>query len=389
MTAGTMEKPGNRVNEIDFLRIAAVSGVVFFHYTFRGFTASSMSVMPYPELSHVSKYGYLGVYLFFMISGFVILMTAAAGQFRKFVISRCVRLYPAFWICCTLTFILTVAAGAPRFHASFGQYAINLTLMSQFVGVPSIDGAYWSLFVEIQFYAIVAFIILIGQIARIQPLLFAWLLISTFAPLLSNGILERIFITSYAPFFMAGAAYYLIWRHGLSAARLFIVGGSWCLGVRELMNVQVKLEGIFQTAMDPFVTIGILTSFHLVFLLISLRKTGTFGAMRWTVAGAATYPLYLLHENIGFITFNLAWPAINRHILLWVTIAVMIVMAHAVHVAAERALLVPLRAALTSLFESGPVFICRRWLFQAMGRPGVGSAVGSAVGLAGDGSSPG
>ena len=93
-----------RVNEIDLLRFFAALAVVFFHYSFRGYAADAMSIMPYPLLASLSKYGYLGVELFFMISGFVILMTAANGSLRSFAISRIVRLYPAFWACCTVTF---------------------------------------------------------------------------------------------------------------------------------------------------------------------------------------------------------------------------------------------------------------------------------------------
>ena len=82
----------SRVNEIDLLRFIAALAVVFFHYTFRGYAADAMTIMPYPLLAPFSKYGYLGVELFFMISGFVILMTAANGSLRKFVVSRFVRL---------------------------------------------------------------------------------------------------------------------------------------------------------------------------------------------------------------------------------------------------------------------------------------------------------
>ncbi|MDD5250387.1 MAG: hypothetical protein PHY45_15495, partial [Rhodocyclaceae bacterium] len=56
---------GTRVNEIDLLRFVAALSVVFFHYSFRGYAADAMSVMPYPLLAPFSKYGYLGVELFF------------------------------------------------------------------------------------------------------------------------------------------------------------------------------------------------------------------------------------------------------------------------------------------------------------------------------------
>ena len=62
-----------RVNEIDLLRFIAALAVVFFHYAFRGYAADDLSILPYPLLAPLAKYGYLGVELFFMISGFVIL----------------------------------------------------------------------------------------------------------------------------------------------------------------------------------------------------------------------------------------------------------------------------------------------------------------------------
>src|SRR5215467_4825559 len=112
-----MSSREQRVNEIDLLRFLAALSVVLFHYSFRGYAADSMSLMPYPPLAPFAKYGGLGVELFFMISGFVILMTAANGSLKGFVASRFVRLYPAFWTCCTITFVVTLAIGAPYFHA--------------------------------------------------------------------------------------------------------------------------------------------------------------------------------------------------------------------------------------------------------------------------------
>lgn len=70
--------------------------------------------------------------------------------------------------------------------------------------------------------------------------------------------------------------------------------------------------------------------FHDV-LLIATNKTGVVGALNWTVLGALTYPLYLLHQMIGFMIFNIAYPVINPHVLLWSTIAVMIGLSYLIH----------------------------------------------------------
>lgn len=57
-----------------------------------------------PWLDAAARFGYLGVDLFFLIGGFVIMMSAAHGTAQAFTASRAGRLLPAFWICCTATF---------------------------------------------------------------------------------------------------------------------------------------------------------------------------------------------------------------------------------------------------------------------------------------------
>jgi peptidoglycan/LPS O-acetylase OafA/YrhL len=214
-----------RINEIDLLRFFAVIAVVFFHYAFRGYTADKMSVMPYP-LAPIAKYGYFGVHLFFMISGFVILMTASSGNLRRFIVSRVARLYPAFWVCCTITFAITMLIGAPRYTASVSQYLINMTMLSGFVSVKSIDGVYWSLFVELRFYALVGLIMLIGKINKAQLFLAVWLVICITLDVLNITKMRYLLIVDYAAFFIAGATFFLIWSKGLSPQRIAMIFGS-------------------------------------------------------------------------------------------------------------------------------------------------------------------
>ena len=336
----------SRVNEIDLLRFLAALAVVFFHYSFRGYAADAMSAMPYPLLAPLAKYGYLGVELFFMISGFVILMTAANGSLRRFAISRFVRLYPAFWACCTATFLVTIAIGEPRFSATIGQYLVNMTMLSGFVGVPSIDGAYWSLFVEIRFYALVAIILAIGKIHHAQIFLVLWLIFSVALELQPVGMLRLFLVTDYSAFFIAGATFFLIWSKGPSVTRVGIVTISWWLATTQSISRLQGLEKHYDTSMNAFLAGGILTSFFVVMMLVALGKTGIFGRKRWLLLGSLTYPLYLLHQNIGFMVFNTLYPSINTHVVFWGTLVAALVFAYAVHYFIERPLSPPMKATL-------------------------------------------
>jgi peptidoglycan/LPS O-acetylase OafA/YrhL len=131
---------GRRVNEIDLLRFLAALAVVFHHYAFRGHAADNLTVLWYSALVPVAKYGYLGVDLFFMISGFVIFMTVSDGTLRHFVVSRVAKLYPAFWICCTITFVVSLAIGGERFPVSVIEYLVNMLCLGGVFGVAAIDG---------------------------------------------------------------------------------------------------------------------------------------------------------------------------------------------------------------------------------------------------------
>ena len=340
-----------RVNEIDLLRFFAALAIVFFHYSFRGYAADAMSVMPYPLLASASKYGYLGVELFFMISGFVILMTAASGNLRRFVVSRIVRLYPAFWACCTITFAVTIAIGAPRYSASVGQYLVNMTMLSGFVGVPSIDGVYWSLFVELKFYALVAIVLVIGRIHQAQTFIILWLVASVALQLHAIDKLRYLLITDYSAFFIAGAAYFLIWSKGLSLTRTVIVAISWGLAVFQSMKGLKEFETHYNTSMNSYVIAGVVTTFFAVMMLVSLRRTGWVGRSRWLLVGVLTYPLYLLHHNIGFMVFNRAYLKVNTHLLFWGAIIVALISAYIVHICVERPFSSPMKAALSKLAD--------------------------------------
>jgi len=342
-----------RVYEIDLLRFLAALAVVFFHYTFSGYAAESMSIMPYPLLASASKYGYLGVELFFMISGFVILMTAANGGVRMFLVSRIIRLFPAFWACCTITFLIVTVTGTPRFSASLNQYLINLTMLSEFFDVPSIDGAYWSLFVELRFYALVVAVLALGKIGQAQFFLAAWLAASIALEIFPKGKLRYLLIADYAPYFIAGATYFLIFSRGASVTRYGMILISWILAqIETIRNSLPKIERHYNTNFNPYIVSGVISVFFIVMLLVSLRRTGHIGRNKsWAVAGSLTYPLYLLHETIGYIIFNIAYPLLNPHLILGCTITIMLGAAYFVHIFIEKKFSQPLKKAINRLID--------------------------------------
>lgn len=341
--------PRTRVNEIDLLRFIAALMVVFYHLAFRGHAADDLSVIGYPPLAAFAKYGYLGVQLFFMISGFVILMTAAEGGLRSFVVSRVIRLYPAFWACCTITYLTVQMIGDSRFVASAGQYLVNMTMLSEFLDVPSIDGVYWSLFVEIRFYLLVAAVLLFGGIRHAQVLCVLWLAATCALEIAPVSRLREWLIAEHSPFFIAGAICYLIWKEGATASRLILLGSAWGLGVHKALTMAEKASRHYEATLDRGVVIALVTLFFVTMLAVAIRRTGRAGQVRWTLAGALTYPLYLIHQNVGYMLFNWLHTSVDLHVLFWTVVAGTILLAYLVHVLVERPLAAPLRTALNRL----------------------------------------
>ena len=343
-----------RVHEIDLLRFVAAMAVLFYHYAFRGYAADGLSVMPLPLLAPVAKYGYLGVELFFMISGFVILMSVRGGSLRAFFISRCVRLYPAFLACCCLTFVVLSLCGQQQLNG--WQFLANLTMLSGFAGVPLVDGAYWSLLVEMRFYGMVALLLWLGQLSRAQWWLGCWLVVVVLDEWLGQGRLRSLLIVDYAAYFVAGALCYLIWERGPSAPRLALLLACWVLALFQSLRALGPFERHYATAMSRPAVAGLISFFFLVLLLVALRRTGCLGRRSWTLAGALTYPLYLLHQNIGYAIFNLAYPSWPAPLLLLLVTMLVLVLAYGVHRGVERRYAAPFKHCL------------HQWLDMALAR---------------------
>jgi peptidoglycan/LPS O-acetylase OafA/YrhL len=101
------------------------------------------------------NFGRVGVVAFFAISGFLIpsSLRGEVGQGSKhFLISRFFRLFPAFWVSIPLS-ILTHYWIEGK-NISIADTVYNISMVPYLFGVPLANGAYWTLSLEIVFYAL-------------------------------------------------------------------------------------------------------------------------------------------------------------------------------------------------------------------------------------------
>lgn len=345
-----MNKNNTRFYEIDFLRFVAAIAVVLFHYMFQGFAEGGYSPISYAPFDQTAQYGYLGVHLFFMISGFVILLTAMKRDVIQFVISRIVRLYPAFWAGVTFTALMIAFFGGELFSVSFPQYLSNLSMIDGYLGVEPIDGVYWTLLVEIKFYALIFVLLLFKRIENIDWFLAAWLiiqLVDIIAPL--PKIIQFFLFPEWAPYFVSGALFYLLKLKGIKGHYLALLVISFGLTLYQVDKEVVSLSEYYNTSFNPVIPLAVVSLFYLTFVLIISNKL-TFFRSTWVLkVGALTYPLYLIHQNVGFILFNRFEGVVNKYLLLLAIFTFVLVIAWLIHRLVEKNLGLILKKLLNQL----------------------------------------
>ena len=325
-----------RLYQIDLLRILSAFFVLMYHYTFRGFMSKKYLFVEYPFLSKFFKDGYLGVSLFFMISGFVILMSVQNKTISGFVKSRFLRLYPAYWVCLLVSFFTILIFGAPYLTVSFFDLFSNFTMFNGFLKLPYVDGAYWSLLVEMKFYILMfLFILLKGKYNfKVDYFIILYILLSLISmisdihPYKLYTIVNYFLTFKYSSFFISGMIFYMIYKVGLNFKYLlqllicYSMSIFWSLKEVNIMENQYNLD------FSETVTIIYVSVFYIVMFLISTGKLEVLNRKVFLKFGVLTYPLYLLHQNIGYIILNKFSNYINKYILLILLLAFVFVLAN-------------------------------------------------------------
>lgn len=356
-TAPTSKKGGGaRLRALDALRLIAALMVACYHYGGRGGGVThawgTSARLQFPTLHTPLSYGCLGVQIFFVISGFVICMSGWGRPLRSFFASRAARLLPAYWgavLLVTAVFALPLVVYEA---ASPSDLLVNMTLLQQPLGVDRVLGVDWTLWAEIRFYALFALLVVVPGASRRRVIMFAacWTLAAAIAQGAEQPLLDILLMPEYAPFFIGGMGLYLIHRDRKDAYAWGIVGVSFLIGqhyaVRTLWNASDPTAFAHRTSW------GIMAVVAFGFLAVAAVALGWLDRANWrwlTVAGALTYPFYLVHEHLGWVVIEmlhrrLGVPSYGTFLL---TIASMLVLAWLMNRFVEERLSPMMRAALS------------------------------------------
>lgn len=307
----------DRIASIDLLRGIAALAVVLFHYT----TRYQQLHPDAPSLPFSFPYGHYGVTLFFVISGFVICMTIERCRTAQdFVVSRLSRLYPVFWVCALLTYLEVKALPFPHAEHTAGQLAVNLTMFHDYVFVRPIDGAYWSLSYELGFYLAILGLFMAGQIRRIEWFCWFWIAMTVVFHINQRWIPHPLHyltvINSYGHLFAAGIALYRLHAGGFTWTRVLVVPAAAAVAA----------------------VTGTWTDFAAVSLCLLLVTAATLGWLDWLCNryllwfGAISYPLYLIHEVVGWsFLYRLYGAGVEPAVAMPLVLGAILLISEALH----------------------------------------------------------
>jgi peptidoglycan/LPS O-acetylase OafA/YrhL len=289
MTTTKVSAGRERLSELDVLRGLAALAVVLFHYTFRYQQLYPLGSHPTISLAR----GYLGVQVFFCISGFVIFMTLERTRRPlDFVVSRVSRLWPAYIAAIALTYTVVHLFGLPGRATTLWQALVDLTMVQELLHVPHVDAVYWSLQVELIFYVWMFTAYLTGMLQHARILMLAALVPPVADVILMKtvghglpALVNTLVLRDYSPFFVIGLAAYSMYRHGVSARDLAIMG---------VAVVVAAFTG-------PELSAPIAIFCALLFWAVATGRMKFIAFGPFIFLGTVSYTLYLTHQNIGYI----------------------------------------------------------------------------------------
>lgn len=243
----------------------------------------------------------IGVFLFFLLTGYLTTMTREKYSAKNFMINKILRIFPMLIITIILTAILLYLSQGivyPWFY-----YVTNATLMYSFLQIPIILGVLWFLVVEIIYYII-----------NVHFSKFSWrqvcyLDIITLVMILANISMKNgtisnfIYYFKYISIIMIGSIIYQVEKEEVHKRKMLILLLTQCVlsyGILNINKYYFEDTTAYPHFMTFFVSLMLFMLFYVLSKLIKLKLTKIHKIVKFI--SDISYPIYLIQLPVGFIT---------------------------------------------------------------------------------------
>jgi peptidoglycan/LPS O-acetylase OafA/YrhL len=297
-------------SSLDLLRGLASVAVIFFHFTH----GNKGYLSPDNFLYVIGRYGFLGVDVFFVISGFVIPYAMYRGRYKlasfgRFMVKRVVRIEPPYLISIVMVLVLNYLStfspnyGGEPFNLDFTRLALHVGYFNAFSDYPWYNDVYWTLAIEFQYYIVVALIFPL----LLHPKKYISIITLTVFAILGAFITDHSFIFNYGLLFIVGI---LMFQFQVG----YLKKGEFGL------LLLIVLIMIFAKFDKRYLIAALLPYFFIMYF--------DFGNSFSRFLGNISYSLYLVHIPIGGrvinLTKQLTEDEFTRSIFVFVAMAVSI-----------------------------------------------------------------
>lgn len=301
MLSSNVVQPGKmKIGIVGALRGLAALAVCWYHFV------SGQDVW----LKWTGKYGWLGVHMFFVISGFIIPYSLyqyrySIRDYFRFLGKRLARLHPPYIVSIAVVVLLGWAMMLiPRWNAaapdtSWQQLASHFFYLNDFLHKPWLNVVYWTLGIELQWYLLLGLVFPLIAHRQWRYQIGGALLVLLGHRLVPN---EHV-IFHIVPVFLIGI-FVFQYRMGISSL--------W----RMLIGIGLMFAIMKQPIGMPVASVATATGLLIAFVTLENRL------LNWL--GAISYSLYLLHLPIGlrFIDFTSRLPYSGKYLIILDVLAI-------------------------------------------------------------------
>ena len=303
-----------KINSLQLLRAVAVSLVVLIHTSNFVGVSNDHQRSPVASFYDLIHWGSIGVDLFFVISGFIMILIFPAytghGKWKDFLVKRALRIVPVYYLVSLYLYV-----SESLYHTYISNVAILKTLFffpvfdTETFAVPVLFVG-WSLSYEMYFYVLIAiFLILKGRIAR--NLLIAIIVLSRIGVVLNPAPVLFKFLTSPMLLeFGLGIIAGIIYKHAkfslfysIPFSMVLLLAGGLLMALSIFtgskdVNMQEVIENDNNKALFRVVIWGIPCAVLTLGTLLLERSANFQTPALLILLGDASYSAYLIHIKV-------------------------------------------------------------------------------------------